>query len=88
MNNPTSIVRTGVFATEEEAQEISRLAVTASNTPVIAFSSAMALSGQDASSMAWDLVHKACHRAALAHGLPEIQGYYGIDLEKREFVRT
>ena len=28
---------------------------------------------------------KECHRLALAYGLPEIGGYYGIDLD-REFV--
>lgn len=28
---------------------------------------------------------KECHRLALAYGLPEIEGYYGIDNE-REFV--
>ena len=30
---------------------------------------------------------KACHQLALDYGLPEIQGYYGIDKD-REFVRT
>lgn len=29
---------------------------------------------------------EAAHRAALAHGLPEIPGYYGIDLRNGEFV--
>lgn len=29
---------------------------------------------------------EAAHRAALAHGLPEIPGYYGIDLSNGEFV--
>lgn len=29
---------------------------------------------------------EAAHKAALAHGLPEIQGYYGIDLRNGEFV--
>jgi hypothetical protein len=28
---------------------------------------------------------KECHRLALAYGLPEIEGYYGIDLDG-EFV--
>lgn len=27
-----------------------------------------------------------CHIMALAHGLPEVQGYYGIDLETGEFL--
>ncbi len=30
---------------------------------------------------------KECHKLALAYGLPEIEGYYGIDMDK-EFVRT
>lgn len=29
---------------------------------------------------------KECHRLALAYGLPEIQGYYGID-NNREFIK-
>lgn len=29
---------------------------------------------------------QAAHRAALAHGLPEIPGYYGIDLSNGEFL--
>ena len=29
---------------------------------------------------------QVAHRAALAHGLPEIPGYYGIDLNTGEFV--
>lgn len=29
---------------------------------------------------------QAAHRAALEHGLPEIPGYYGIDLANGEFV--
>jgi len=28
---------------------------------------------------------KECHRLALAYGLPEISGYYGLDLD-REFI--
>lgn len=29
-----------------------------------------------------------CHGMALAHGLPEIPGYYGIDLTTGEFIRS
>lgn len=28
-----------------------------------------------------------CHRLALRHGLPEIDGYYGCDLSTGEFVK-
>jgi hypothetical protein len=31
---------------------------------------------------------EAAHHAALAHGLPEIAGYYGIDLQNGEFVES
>lgn len=31
---------------------------------------------------------KAAHQAALAHGLPEIPGYYGIDLDNGEFIKA
>ena len=29
---------------------------------------------------------KEAHRIALAHGLPEIRGYYGVDLKTGEFL--
>lgn len=32
-------------------------------------------------------VQQQCHRYALEHGLPEIKGYYGCDLETGEFLR-
>jgi hypothetical protein len=31
---------------------------------------------------------EAAHRAALKRGLPEIPGYYGIDLSNGEFVKA
>ena len=31
---------------------------------------------------------KEAHRFALAHGLPEITGYYGCDLRTGEFVKA
>jgi hypothetical protein len=31
---------------------------------------------------------KIAHRMALAHGLPEIPGYYGCDLRTGEFVKA
>lgn len=31
---------------------------------------------------------KETHRLALAHGLPEIEGYYGCDLETGEFLSS
>jgi hypothetical protein len=80
--------RTGIFATIEETTELKKLADEARQTPVIAFSSAHALERGGLSGEAWDLVHHTCHKYALAHGLPEIGGYYGIDCSNREFVTT
>ena len=76
---------TGVKATPEETVNIQELAKVAQKTPMIAFSSADALSGDDMASQAWKRVHEALQKAALAHGLPEIPGYYGMT-EDGEFV--
>lgn len=35
----------------------------------------------------WPEPEKAMHRAALAHGLPEIRGHYGVDFRDGEFLR-
>jgi len=71
---------TGVKATDEEVAEIVELAQRASLTPM------MLIGGFDASRAAWQRCHERCHAVALAHGLPEIQGFYGLDPEKKEFV--
>jgi hypothetical protein len=70
--------RLNVFATTEEIAYIKDCA----NAPVMAFGDPMggppipfSESGQE-----------AAHKAALKHGLPEIQGYYGVDLKTGEFV--
>lgn len=68
------MVSTGVFATEEEREHLQEML----NLPVM-FLSGGARVGLDPA--------LECHRLALKHGLPEIQGYYGIT-KKGEFVRT
>lgn len=78
---------TGVFATEEEFAELKKLRNKAARTPVIALSSAQALSGRDSASVAWQRVKERCHALALEHGLPEVQGFYGIDGTK-EFLES
>lgn len=35
----------------------------------------------------WPEPEKLTHRIALAHGLPEIRGYYGCDFRDGEFIR-
>lgn len=82
-----AIQRTGVFATEDEATECIRLFKIAQETPVMALSSEHALKQGGFSGQAWDRLNKTVHGYALAHDLPEWSGYYGIDIENREFIR-
>lgn len=63
--------RTGVFATAVQVEEVKR----AATTPLIALHLGMP-----------ETPLQVAHRCALAQGLPEIQGYYGIDLSNGEFV--
>lgn len=78
---------TDIFATAEEVAELKRLAGEASRTPVIALSVADGLAGNDFAATAWRRARQACHKAALDHGLPEFDGFYGIMLDTGEFVR-
>ena len=81
------MINTGVFATTDEVKELQALANQAARTPVIAFSSAHALKRGGLSGDMWRLANERCHAIALAHGLPEIQGFYGLTADG-EFVRT
>ena len=78
--------RTGVFATTEETEEIAKLASEARSTPVIAMSMDHGIEQGGFAGQAWDRVHKTVYEKALAHGLPEIRGYYGFDPENGEFI--
>ena len=71
---------TNVFATEEEAKRLRELADKAANTPVILLFGKHDLAGD-----ALKEVQHETHACALAHGLPEIKGFYGLDA-KGEFV--
>ena len=65
------VKQTGVFATNEEIQTMKN----ACNQPYIM------VGGH------WpDSPQQVAHRLALNHGLPEIEGYYGCDLQTGEFV--
>jgi hypothetical protein len=70
----TKMKYTGVKATEEELKMLQRML----KIPVIYLSGGRPIGGDPV---------KECHRLALAHGLPEIQGYYGITAEG-EFIET
>lgn len=76
---------TGVKATLEELANIQELAETARTTPVIALTMKDGMEGRDFASLAWKRCHKAVQEAALGHGLPEIEGYYGL-AEDGEFL--
>lgn len=78
------MTRTGVMANAEEVAELKQLATYAAQTPVIT----PGMGVPDAASLAWERCRKRTHEIALSHGLPEIPGYYGIDLENGEFVRA
>ncbi len=80
-------VRTKVFANDDETEEIEKLAATARTTPVIALSSVHALEQGGFSGDAWKRVHETVYRYALAHDLPEIEGYYGFDSATGEFLK-
>jgi len=77
---------TKVFATEEEIEELTALLKKAQSTPSMALSTADALGGRDFASMAWIRLRKQLHACALKHGLPEIEGYYGMTMDG-EFVK-
>ncbi len=70
---------TGVYATNEELEKVKLLVEEAERTPVIL------IGYSDLSGNAWQRVKEKCHEYALAHGLPEIIGYYGLS-EKGEFI--
>lgn len=61
----------GIFATKEEIESMKA----AASAPCIMIGGHWPESPQE-----------VCHRLALAHGLPEIEGYYGCDLRTGEFL--
>lgn len=76
-------VRLGVFMTEQERLDATDVTHRAQTTPVISFGS-----GLDMSSVAWRHAKERVHAMALAHGLPDYEGYYGADLKTGEFIAT
>jgi hypothetical protein len=69
---------TGIFASKEEVEDCVKLSKKASETPMLALSTEDALLGRDLATMAWQRAKEKCHEYALKHGLPEIDGFYGI----------
>jgi len=80
-----NIKRLGVFATEEEVAYIKHCQA----MPMIAFTNPAAPGpGVPHALPMCESPIEAAHHAALNHGLPEIPGYYGIDLSNAEFVEA
>ena len=77
--------QTGVYATAEERDRVADAVRRAHRTPVIALSSRHALEQGGLSGQAWEHARQLCHDLALQHGLPEIQGWYGM-AEDGEFI--
>lgn len=74
---------TGIFATNEEVEDLRKLARAGWKVgDVMIVTSIMQGIVKDQKTID---ARKACHKVALSHGLPEIQGYYGIT-EEGEFV--
>lgn len=67
------MTHTGVFATPDEIATMKA----AAEAPYIIVGG-----------MAPESPLKVCHRIALAHDLPEIEGYYGCDLSTGEFLEA
>lgn len=73
----------GIFATDEEISSIRA----AQTRPIMGMTNPEP-PGPGVSPVVDMFEHpiKIVHRAALAHGLPEIPGYYGLNLETKEFL--
>ena len=78
------MINTGIKATTEDFEKLKHLASRGwrSGETMIVFSVGEGIRKGQATVDA----QKACHKLALDYGLPEIQGYYGID-NNGEFVR-
>ncbi len=81
-----SFTKTGTFLTAEQIEKVREAYHEAETTPVIALSSAQALGGQDFASQAWMRFHRLLYDFALVQGLPEIEGWYGLNMKSGEVL--
>ena len=77
--------KTGVFVTKEEKEDLLKQADQVARTPVMGFSMAHMERGGFAGDARESLL-KRVHSMAMERGLPDFEGYYGID-QDGEFVR-
>jgi len=80
--------RMNVFADEETKTTAAEMASIAQKTPVIAMNSQHALEQGGFSGQAWRRVKEFVHSAAMEAGLPHYEGFYGLDLENGEFLKS
>jgi hypothetical protein len=85
MKESASMRRTGVFLPQEEVDAVIKAYEEASATPVINFGGP---DSPDLASLAWERQKKLLHGFALAAGLPEIPGYYGLDTGTHEVLES
>lgn len=79
------IERLNIFATAEEIERIKFC----QNAPLIGITNPEPPGPRvPATIRAFQHPIEAAHAAALSHGLPEIPGYYGIDLSNGEFIKA
>lgn len=77
--------KTGIYATKEEFDDLINLTQKGwQHGDIMIVTSVMEGIVKDQRTVD---AKKACHKLALSHGLPEIQGYYGID-KSMEFIMT
>jgi len=83
MKGKMKMNKTGVFVTKEDKEKLIRLVTQGwqQGETMIVFSCGEGIRKDQATFDA----KKECHRLALAYGLPEIQGYYGLTKDG-EFV--
>ena len=74
------MTRTGVFATKEEIEDMQ------SPVPYMVMGTIKREDGSGYDPVLPRSPQEKCHFYALRHGLTEIDGYYGCDLETGEFV--
>jgi hypothetical protein len=72
--------RTGVFLTGDELARARRGADAAGNAPVIR------VGDVDLSETAWRCLKWTVYHMALKHGLPSIEGFYGLDFDSGELI--
>jgi len=79
------MIRTGVFAKKEDVEKLKLIAQRGwmPGEVMITFSVGEGIRKDQAAMDA----RKVCHQVAIAYGLPEITGYYGI-LASGEFVQS